>query len=162
MRQASKWQIIWGGNYFQLPPSSCWLVWDKQNGANDFADCELAWTNLAKAVRRIVWQWHGMIRKGNEKRFHPTQKPVGVIGWCIRQLPNEANTILDPFCGSGTTGVACVRTNRRFIGIEIEKRYCDIAVKRIERELSQPMLPFAAPEEKAEQATMFDETEDES
>ena len=68
--------IIFGGNFYRLPPSSCWLVWDKQNGENNFADCELAWTNLPGAVRRIVWQWHGMIRKGREERQHPTQKPL--------------------------------------------------------------------------------------
>src|SRR6185437_10913892 len=74
MRLQSDWQIIFGGNYFELPPSSCWLVWDKQNGENDFADCELAWTNLRKAVRRVYWRWNGMIRKGHEERVHPTQK----------------------------------------------------------------------------------------
>src|SRR6185312_12995857 len=68
MRLQSDWQIIFGGNYFELPPSSCWLVWDKQNGANDYADCELAWTNLQKAVRRIYWRWNGMIRRGDDDR----------------------------------------------------------------------------------------------
>jgi site-specific DNA-methyltransferase (adenine-specific) len=86
---------------------------------------------------------------------HPTQKPVELFKYLIGK--HVSDTILDPFMGSGTTGVACVRTNRRFIGIEIEKRYCDIAIKRIERELSQPTLPFMAPEEKAEQTLLFDE-----
>ena len=79
IRACSRNQIIFGGNYFDLPPSSCWLVWDKQNGANDFADCELAWTNLQKAVRRIYWRWNGMIRKGNDVREHPTQKHSGSL-----------------------------------------------------------------------------------
>ena len=137
-RHISRHQIIFGGNYFDLPPSSCWLVWDKQNGDNDFADCELAWTNLPKAVRQIQWRWNGMIRKGDDVREHPTQKPVGVMEWCIRQLPADAESILDPFMGSGTTGVACAKMGRKFIGIELEPKYFDIACKRIEDAYAQP------------------------
>jgi site-specific DNA-methyltransferase (adenine-specific)/modification methylase len=140
IRNISKHQIIFGGNYFQLPPTSCWLVWDKQNGANDFADCELAWTNLKKAVRRIYWQWNGMIRKGDDIREHPTQKPVGVIQWCIKHLPSDCETILDPFMGSGTTGVACAKMGKKFIGIEIDENYFNIACKRIEQEYAQYKL----------------------
>lgn len=132
IERVARWQIIFGGNYFPLKPSSCWLVWDKMNGSNDFADCELAWTNLQKAVRKIEWMWNGMIRKGDDVREHPTQKPLGVMKWCIRQLPAESSLILDPFMGSGTTGVACAELGRKFIGIEIEERYFDIACKRIE------------------------------
>lgn len=131
MRSISKYQIIFGGNYFHLPPTSCWLVWDKQNGNNDFADCELAWTNLKKAVRRIYWRWNGMIRKGDDVREHPTQKPEGVMAWCLTHIP-DADTILDPFMGSGTTGVACVKAGRSFIGIERDPTYFDIARRRIE------------------------------
>lgn len=131
MRACSDWQIIFGGNYFELPPTSCWLVWDKQNGENDFADCELAWTNLKKAVRRVYWRWNGMIRKGHEDRVHPTQKPLGVMEWCLTHLPANAETICDPFMGSGTTGVACVKAGKKFIGIEREPSYFDIACKRI-------------------------------
>jgi DNA modification methylase len=145
MQWKSQWQIIFGGNYFKLPPSPCWLVWDKENGNNDFADCELAWTNLRKAVRRIHWQWHGMIRKGNEERYHPTQKPVGVMKWCIEKLPSDCNTICDPFAGSGTTGVACAKLGKRFIGIEREPKYFDIACRRIESALkSEPLLEGVA------------------
>jgi site-specific DNA-methyltransferase (adenine-specific)/modification methylase len=131
--------VVWGGNYFPLPPSRCWLVWDKQNGANDFADCELAWTNLQQAVRRIYWRWNGMIRKGDDVREHPTQKPLGVMQWCLGFLP-DANTILDPFMGSGTTGVACVQMGRSFVGIELDPDYFDIACKRIEEAYRQPRL----------------------
>ena len=134
----SQHQIIFGGNYFDLPPTSCWLVWDKQNGANDFADCELAWTNLNKAVRRIYWRWNGMIRRGDDVREHPTQKPSGVMEWCIEHLPDNTQTILDPFMGSGTTGVACAKLGRKFIGIELEPKYFDIACKRIEEAYKQP------------------------
>jgi DNA modification methylase len=76
-------QAFFGGNYFTLPPTSCWLVWDKLNGDNDFADCELAWTNWPKAVRRLQWRWNGMIRQGNEERYHTTQKPLEVMKWVI-------------------------------------------------------------------------------
>jgi site-specific DNA-methyltransferase (adenine-specific)/modification methylase len=131
MRTVSTWQVMFGGNYFDLPPTSCWLVWDKLNGDNDFADCELAWTNFPKAVRRIQWRWNGMIRQGNEERYHPTQKPLAVMKWAINHCP-KADTILDPFMGSGTTGVAAVQMGRRFIGIEREPTYFDIACRRIE------------------------------
>ncbi len=127
----SKYQIIFGGNYYFLPPTSCWLVWDKQNGNNDFADCELAWTNLNKAVRRIYWRWNGMIRRGNDVRVHPTQKPVGVIKWCIEKLPFETQTIFDPFMGSGTTGVAAHQMNKKFIGVEPNEKYFNFSCERI-------------------------------
>ena len=130
IRSASKWQAFFGGNYFALPPTSCWLVWDKLN-SGDFADCELAWTNWPKAVRRLQWRWNGMIRQGNEDRFHPTQKPLGVMKWVIELCP-KSETILDPFMGSGTTGVAAVQMGRKFIGIEREPKYFEIARKRIE------------------------------
>jgi site-specific DNA-methyltransferase (adenine-specific)/modification methylase len=131
IREKGKWQIVFGGNYFELPPTRCWLVWDKLNGANDFADCELAWTNLQKAVRRIAYRWHGMIReKGAQRGDHPTQKPLEVMRWCIGHAP-DAETILDPFMGSGTTGVAAVQMGRAFIGIEREERYFEAAVRRI-------------------------------
>jgi len=147
IRGASIHQVIFGGNYFEgLPPTSCWLVWDKQNGNNDFADCELAWTNLPKAVRRIYWRWNGMIRKGNDVREHPTQKPVGVMEWCIKHLPDASQTILDPFMGRGTTGVACVNLGRSFIGIEQDPDYFDICVDRITKAHAQADLFVAKPE----------------
>lgn len=123
--------ILFGGNYFGLPASRCWLVWDKEvNG--EFADCELAWTNLDKPVRRIRHMWNGMLRKGQEERNdHPTQKPLGVMKWAIGHAP-KADSILDPFMGSGTTGVAAVQMGRDFIGIEREPKYFDIACKRID------------------------------
>jgi len=149
IRGCSQYQIIFGGNYFNLPPTRCWLVWDKQN-TGDFADCELAWTNLNKAVRRIYWRWNGMIRKGSDIRQHPTQKPVGVMEWCLEHIPEVMNdftphTILDPFMGSGTTGVACVNLGRKFIGIEMEPKYFDIACERITKAYDQPDLFVPAP-----------------
>ena len=156
MREISKWQAIFGGNYFELPPTSCWLVWDKLN-TGDFADCELAWTNWPKAVRRIQWRWNGMIRQGNEDRYHPTQKPIEVIKWIIELCPSS-ETILDPFMGSGTTGVACVKLGRKFIGIEIEPKYFDIACKRIERAYAdQALLDMMPAEPEQQQAELFEE-----
>lgn len=153
IRANSQWQIIFGGNYFDgLGPTTCWLVWDKQNGDNDFADCELAWTNLPKAVRRLYWRWHGMIRKGDDVREHPTQKPEGVMKWCIEHLPGTVQTICDPFMGSGTTGVAAVKLGRSFIGIEREPSYFDIACRRIEAAYKQPDLFIQKPEPPKQQA----------
>jgi site-specific DNA-methyltransferase (adenine-specific)/modification methylase len=134
MRKKANWQIIFGGNYYSLPPTKCWLVWDKENGDTDFADCELAWTNIDKAVRRIRYLWNGFARANGEPRGdHPTQKPIGVMKWAIGHLPEPNQTILDPFMGSGTTGVAAVQMGRKFIGIEREERYFEIACKRIEQ-----------------------------
>jgi site-specific DNA-methyltransferase (adenine-specific)/modification methylase len=133
VREAGKWAVIFGGNYYAMPPATCWLVWDKENGESDFADCELAWTNLPKAVRRIRYMWNGMLRANGEPRGdHPTQKPVGVMAWAINHVPVPNGTILDPFMGSGTTGVAAMNLQRQFIGIEREPRYFDIARRRIE------------------------------
>lgn len=127
----SEWAVIFGGNFYRLPPASCWLVWDKEiNG--DFADCELAWTNLKKAVRRIRYMWNGMLRANDEPRGeHPTQKPLQVMEWAIKQIPEGCTTILDPFMGSGTTGVAAVSMGFRFVGIERESKYFDAACRRI-------------------------------
>jgi DNA modification methylase len=128
----AKHAVIFGGNYYRLPPSSCWLIWDKENGDNDFADCELAWTNLKKAVRRIDYRWAGMLRANNEIRGeHPTQKPLGVMEWAIMQIPDEPQTILDPFMGSGTTGLAALNLGRKFIGIEREPKYFEAALRRL-------------------------------
>ena len=154
MLAASKEQIIWGGNYFTdcLPPTMQWLVWDK--GQRDFslADCEFAWSSQQKAARIFNYPRSAALGDGKE---HPTQKPVALIAWCLERL-DSPQTILDPYMGSGTTGVACVKLGRKFIGIEISREYCDIAVKRMERELSQPCLPGLEPQT-AEQGTMFEE-----
>ncbi|MBP9234020.1 MAG: site-specific DNA-methyltransferase [Hyphomonadaceae bacterium] len=133
VRGAGKWAVIFGGNYYAMPPAKCWFVWDKENGESDFADCELAWTNLPKAVRRIRYMWNGMLRANGEARGdHPTQKPIGVMAWAINHVPAPNKLILDPFMGSGTTGVAAMNLQRDFIGIEREPKYFDIACRRIE------------------------------
>lgn len=143
--------VIWGGNYYPLPPSSCWFVWDKKT-SGDFADCELAWTNLPKAVRRIEWLWSGFKKQTPEQRYHPTQKPLQVMVWCIEQAGNP-KTILDPFMGSGTTGVAAIQLGRKFIGIEREPKYFDIACERIEAASKQVDMFIEQP--KQEQESMF-------
>jgi len=126
---------IFGGNYYDLPRTSCWLVWDKVNGRNDFADCELIWTNFKKAVRLKRHMWSGMLRVGQEYRSHPTQKPLSVMTWCIQQAPDTVETILDPFMGSGTTLRAAKDLGRKCVGIEIEEKYCEIAVERLRQEV---------------------------
>jgi len=144
---SAEYSIIWGGNYFtdKLPQGCFWLVWDKQNTMPTFSDCELAWTNIRKkSVKRIVYIQNGLMSREKE-RFHPTQKAVGVIEWSINHLPEGTESILDPFMGSGTTGVACVNLGRKFIGIEREPKYYDIARRRIDDALRQPRMNFDPP-----------------
>lgn len=142
MREISNEQIIFGGNYYTdfLPPSSCWIVWDKENGDNDFADCELAWCSLHKAVRLCRYRWSGMLQgnmKNKEIRIHPTQKPLPVIEWIINKYTNEGDLILDPFMGSATTAIACHKLNRRYIGFELDEEYYRLGIARIESEKAQ-------------------------
>lgn len=126
--------IIWGGNYIanQLPPSPCWLVWYKRiNGqCNNFADCELAWTSLDKPSRVIQHLWMGMIRDSeHEEHYHPTQKPVALMQWAIQQA-DDVRTVIDPFMGAGPVIRAAKNLSMKAIGIEIEERYCEVAVNR--------------------------------
>jgi site-specific DNA-methyltransferase (adenine-specific) len=127
--------IVWGGNYFSLGPSPCWLVWDKQQRDFTFADAELAWTNLEKAVRVFGYSRGALVAEGKD---HPTQKPEPLMAWCIGLAGDAVANVLDPFMGSGTTLVAAKRLGRKAIGIEIEERYCEIAAKR----LAQDVLPM--------------------
>lgn len=125
--------IIWGGNYFNVPPSRCWLSWNKINPVPTMADFELAYTNLDRPSKKIN------LPVGRVEYGHPTQKPLKLIKWCLSFLP-DSETILDPFMGSGTTGVACVEMGRKFTGIELDEKYFDIARKRIEDAYKQPDL----------------------
>jgi site-specific DNA-methyltransferase (adenine-specific) len=137
MLRVSKHQIIFGGNYFAdlLPPSSCWIVWDKKNGETDFADCELAWTSFKTAVRIFKYRWNGMLQgnmRNKEKRVHPTQKPLPLGEWLVSNYTKEGDLIADFFMGSGTFGEAAINFKRSFIGVEKEKEYFDKAKERIE------------------------------
>ena len=125
--------VIWGGNYFPLPPSRGWLTWQKAGNAPSMADFEMAWTSRdanARAYHRSVKS--ASLEKSLHDEAHPTQKPVGLMEFSIRYLPPDCDLILDPFMGSGTTGVACANLGRSFIGIEREPKYFDIACRRIE------------------------------
>ena len=130
MREISAAQIIWGGNYFAdlLPARMRWLYWDKGQDGLSMSDGELAWTSMDNALRAHRLNRSAIAQDGSE---HPTQKPIRLMKWCIGFLP-DAQTILDPFMGSGTTGVAAVQMGRKFIGIEREEKYFQIACKRIE------------------------------
>lgn len=139
--------ILWGANNFagRLPASAGWLVWDKRHGmpANDQSDCELAFRRDGGSIRVFRKTWNGggslLAENGPARAIHPTQKPVSLMEWCLSFLP-DAGTILDPYMGSGTTGVACANLGRKFIGIEIERKYFDIACKRIDAAQSQGRL----------------------
>ena len=130
-------QIIFGGNYYadKLPNSKGWIVWDKkcQNGWDDnFSDIEMAWTSFDKPAKCYRLLYMGLIQENcREVRQHPTQKPKELFEWIIDRYSNPNNLILDPFLGSGTTAVAAKILGRRCIGIEIEEKYCEIAVKRL-------------------------------
>ena len=127
----SRPSIVWGGNYFPMPPSRCWLAWHKTNAVKTMADMELAWTSLDRPA-----QLFSAPCGVPEPRGHPTQKPIALMRWCLGFMP--PGTILDPFMGSGTTLVAAKLEGRKAIGIEIEERYCEIAAKR----LAQGVLSF--------------------
>lgn len=126
--RSATFSIVWGGNYFMLPSSRCWLVWDKQNAVPTCADAELAWTNFDKPVKRFS---HPV---GSHSSGHPTEKPEKLIRWCILQSP-KTGLILDTFMGSGTTLRAAKDLGLKAIGIEIEEKYCEIAAKRLSQEV---------------------------
>ena len=136
LMRVSKNQIIWGGNYFveNLTNSSCWVVWDKDNGDSIHADCELAWTSFKTGVRKIKWLWHGMRQqnmKNKEKRIHPTQKPVQLYKWILQNYAKEGDTILDTHFGSLSIGIACHDMKFDLTAIELDKDYYEQAKQRL-------------------------------
>ena len=149
--------IIWGGNYFYgLPAQKGWLIWDKE-AATVQAQAELAWTNCAPTVRIFRDSPLGVFGNGGRNREfkqHPTQKPVALMEWCLGFLP-DAETILDPFAGSGSTGVACVNMGRRFVGIERDPDYFDIMCRRIDEAMRQPRLELPEPPKAIIQEDLF-------
>lgn len=151
LRVGARVVVIWGGNYFSLPPSRCWLVWKKEtNPALTLADAELAWTNLDANVR--VFEHPRNKATGKYANVHPAQKPVQLLQWTLGFC--DAQTIADPFMGSGTTGVACAKLGRAFVGVEREETYFDIACRRIEEAYRQPDMFVAPSAPKPEQITM--------
>lgn len=159
--------ILWGANHYasRLPDQPSWLVWDKVATGPSFADVEMAWTNLGFPAKRHKQLWSGCLVQGEERtnramretgratREHPTQKPVALMDWCVALLGN-VKLVLDPYMGSGTTGVVCARRELTFVGIEIDPTYFDIACRRIEEAYRQPRL-FAEPARKPEQPSLL-------
>ena len=139
--------ILWGGNYFNVPAARCWLFWNKINSVPTMADAELAWTNLDRPAKRFD------APVGRVEFGHPTSKPLPLIEWCVGFLPS-ATCILDPFLGSGTSGVAAVKAGKRFIGIEIGEAYFDTACRRIEAATKEPDL-FIERASPLKQTSMF-------
>tara|TARA_R110000824_G_scaffold25486_1_gene88805 strand:+ start:64 stop:714 length:651 start_codon:yes stop_codon:yes gene_type:complete len=143
LKRISKNQIIWGANHFisKTPfNSSCWIVWDKDNGATDFADCELAWTSFKTAVRKIKWKWAGMLQqdmKNKEVRIHPTQKPVRLYEWILDNYAKEGDKILDTHLGSGSIALACHNRGYSLDAYEIDEEYLNAAADRLRIHQSQ-------------------------
>lgn len=142
--------VLWGGNYFELPPSRGYLIWDKMQSGFTLADSEYAW--VSKPITPKTYRF-ARAQLASEGKIHPTQKPLGLMAWCIDQVGNP-QTVLDPFMGSGTTGVACAQMGRNFIGIEREPKYFEIACKRIEQTYAQGQM-FAPEPVKQEQACLI-------
>jgi site-specific DNA-methyltransferase (adenine-specific) len=131
----SQYQIIWGGNYFELPPSKSFFIWDKVRTLGESQGmAEFCHINFGGASK--IYRYHSR----GEAGLHPTQKPLQLMEWCLEMLPDPSQLILDPYMGSGTTGVAAVSMGRKFIGIEREPEYFDIACKRISDVIKQPGL----------------------
>lgn len=137
--------IIWGGNYFPLPPSRCWLVWVKPERNFSLAEAELAWTNKDAVVRVCE------LPRSEPSREHPTQKPIELMRWCVEKTKGS---VVDPFMGSGTTGVAAVKAGRKFTGIELEPSYFDMACKRIEAAMREPDM-FIEPQKPMRQEALL-------
>jgi site-specific DNA-methyltransferase (adenine-specific) len=129
LRKVARDQIIWGGNYYPLPPSRGWLVWYKRDSVPSVADVELAWTSFDMNARLID---HTIAATNAERVAHPTQKPLAVMLWSLGFAP-KAQTVVDPFMGSGTTLRAAKELGRAAVGIEIEERYCEIAARRLDQ-----------------------------
>ena len=146
IRRVSKNQIIWGANHFisRLPiDSSCWIVWDKQNGETDFADCELAWTSFKTAVRKFEYKWQGMLQqnmRNKEIRIHPTQKPVALYEWLLTNYAKQGDKILDTHVGSASSLVACHNLGFEYVGFEIDADYYKMASERLEAVKAQERL----------------------
>lgn len=143
LKRVSKHQIIWGANHFisRIPfDSSCWIVWDKNNGETDFADCELAWTSFKTAVRKFKFTWNGMLQgdmKNREERMHPTQKPVKLYRWLLENYAQPGLKILDTHMGSQSSRIAAYNMGFDYWGWEIDAEYFEKGNKRFKEQTSQ-------------------------
>ncbi len=143
LRRISREQVVWGANHFMqnvVLGSPCWIVWDKETGASDFADCELAYTSFKTAVRKFRFQWSGMLQgdmKNKEHRIHPTQKPVKLYDWILTNYSEKGQRVLDTHLGSGSSAIASHYFGVDFVGIEIDEDYYKAACERFERETAQ-------------------------
>jgi len=151
--------LLFGANHFAhlLPPNGRWLVWDKKDGmaSNSFSDCEFVWCSNPGAARLKRYLWNGIAMAGEKdepQRWHPNQKPIEIMAWAIGFTKGDC--VADPYMGSGTTGVAALRLGRKFVGIEIEPRWFDIACRRIEEEARQPRLFIDPPRRQIEQGKL--------
>ena len=146
LKRVSKNQIIWGANHFisKIPfDSSCWVVWYKENGSTDFADCELAYTSFTTSVRLFHWKWAGMLQqnmKDKENRIHPTQKPVALYRWLLKNYAKPNDKILDTHLGSGSSRIAADMECFDFYGCELDKDYFDASCKRFQEYKLQTKL----------------------
>jgi len=143
--RVSKNQIVWGGNYFTdfLPAKSGWVFWDKDNGDNNFSDGELAWSSFDKGLRMVKITWNGMIQydmKNKEDRFHPTQKPIKLYRWLIKNYTEDCKSILDTHLGSGSSAIAAHEWGGVFVGCELDKDYYTAACKRFKEQTAQTKL----------------------
>lgn len=144
--RVSKNQIIWGANHFISRfgmDSSCWIVWDKMNGDNDFADCELAWTSFKSAVRQFEFRWQGMLQgdmKNKEVRIHPTQKPVALYEWLLKNYAKYGDKILDTHVGSASSLIACHKLGYQYVGFELDPDYYIAATNRLEAVKAQQTI----------------------
>jgi len=141
--RVSKNQIVWGSNHFisRIPyDSSCWIVWDKDNGETDFADCELAWTSFKSAVRRFKFKWQGMLQenmKNKEHRIHPTQKPIALYKWLLSKYAKPGDKILDTHVGSASSLIACHQMGFEYWGFELDADYFKAATERLNKVKAQ-------------------------
>ena len=134
--RVSKNQIIWGGNYFDLPPTKCFLIWDKINDDRDFAECEYAWTSFDTVARMFRMRPQNM----DGGKIHPTQKPSKLYRWLLNDYAKEGDKILDTHGGSASLGVACIDYKFEAVICEIDKDYYEAAVKRLKNHVAQTVI----------------------
>lgn len=145
LKRISKNQIIWGGNYFLdfLGATRCFIVWDKVNGDNCFADCELAWTSFDSSVRKIEIRWNGMLQhdmSNKEERMHPTQKPIKLYYWLLQNYAKTCDKILDTHLGSGSSRIAAYKLGFDFWGWELDKDYFEAQERRFKAAINEPLF----------------------